>query len=140
MNDEIKNLHETQIYFDMEESNNEEEKEENHFDIDQSCNDQKNKRCFTCIFYCFNILIQYKLYSNAYYNLFITYKYILSLSSTQVACERSFSTLKNIKTRLRNRLTDDHLKTMMLTHINNDILTIFKQNTALWKLQTSLQF
>lgn len=123
LNDEIKNLHEKQIHFDMEESNSEEEeKEENHFDIGQPCNDKKNKRCFNCIFCCFNILVQYKLYSNAYYNLFIAYKYILSLSSTQVACKRSFSTLKYIKTRLRNRLTDDHLETMMLMHINNDIL------------------
>jgi hypothetical protein len=36
----------------MEESKSEEEeKKENHFDIDQPCNDKKkNKLCFNCIF------------------------------------------------------------------------------------------
>ncbi|KAL4132834.1 hypothetical protein QTP88_009923 [Uroleucon formosanum] len=101
LNDEIKNLHKTQIENYMEESNGEEEEEEeNNFGNDQPCNDQKNKRCFNCILCCFNILVQYNLYSNAYYNLFIAYKYVLSLSSTQVACERSFSTLNLINDRL----------------------------------------
>lgn len=122
--DEIKNLDKTLIHDDMEEFNIEVEgeEEENYSDFGQQCNDQKKKCCYNCIFCCFNILVQYKLYSNAYYNLFIVYKYVLSLSSTQVACERSFSSLKYIKTRLRNRLTDEHLETMMLMHINNDIL------------------
>lgn len=35
---------------------------------------------------------------------------------------RSFSTLKYIKSRIRNRLTNEHLETMMFMHINNDIL------------------
>lgn len=124
--DETKDLHKTlQIEDDLEEFNCEDE-EDTRSDNDQQCNEQKNKRCYDCIFCCFNILVHYKMYSNAYHNLFIVYKYVLSLSSTQVACERSFSTLKYIKTRLRNRLTDDHLEAMMLMNLNSDILDIIQ--------------
>jgi len=36
------------------------------------------------------------------------------LPSAQVTCERSFSQLKNIKTRLRNQLTDSKIEAFMM--------------------------
>ncbi len=40
--------------------------------------------------------------SNAYHLLGLAYKFLLTLSITQVACECTFSTLKFIKTRLKS--------------------------------------
>ena len=47
---------------------------------------------------------------------------ILTLSVTQVACERSFSTLKFIKNRLRSTTAQDHLEAFMLMSCEKDIL------------------
>lgn len=50
------------------------------------------------------------------------YEYILTLSCTQVKCERSFSKLKIIKNRLISSLDQDHLEIFMLMSIERDIL------------------
>jgi len=75
-----------------------------------------------CLLCCYNVLFKYRLYVSAYNNLFIAYKYVLTLSCTQIRCERSFSTLTFIKTRLRNHLSMDNLNTWMLMNLNKDIL------------------
>ena len=49
-------------------------------------------------------------------------KFLLTLSVTQVACERSFSTLKYIKNRLRSTLSQEHLSAFMLMSTERDIL------------------
>lgn len=54
------------------------------------------KSCKNCVVCCYNILQKCNLYCDAYANLFLAYKYVLTLPSTQVSCERSFSFLKNI--------------------------------------------
>lgn len=46
------------------------------------------------------------------------YHYLLA----QVQCERSFSKLKIIKTRLRNALSEEHLDAYMLMAVENDLL------------------
>jgi hypothetical protein len=50
------------------------------------------------------------------------YKYLLTLPVIQVSCERSFSTLKYIKNRLRNSMTNEHLEEFMLMSIKKSIL------------------
>lgn len=70
----------------------------------------------------FNILHTYNLYSKAYDKLYLAYKFILSLSSSQVTCERSFSTLKYILNRLRNSLSQPNLEAFMLMSCEKDIL------------------
>ena len=47
---------------------------------------------------------------------------MLTLSTTQVACERSFSTLKFVKNWLRATLSDDNLEALMLMVVNREIL------------------
>lgn len=81
-----------------------------------------NKRCLNCFLCCFNVLFKYRLYVKAYSNLFLAYKYILTLSCTQVGGEKSFSTLSFIKNRLRNRLSLENLDAWMLMNLNKDIL------------------
>lgn len=86
-------------------------------DISKPC-----KTCKNCSICCYNVLIKYNLYSNAYPTLSIAYQYLLTLPVTQVACERSFSTLKYLKNRLRNSMTTEHLESFMLMAIEKQIL------------------
>ncbi|KAF0708279.1 Uncharacterized protein FWK35_00026492 [Aphis craccivora] len=80
-----------------------------------------------CSICCYLILQKYNLYSNAYSQLTVAYKYLLTLPCTQVifvkhsrglvACERSFSILK-----LRNTLNESKHETFMIMSIEKDIL------------------
>jgi len=42
------------------------------------------KSCMNCPHCCYNVLVKYNLYSNAYHFLFLAYKYLLTLPCTQV--------------------------------------------------------
>jgi hypothetical protein len=75
--------------------------------------------CPPCVL---SILSNHRLHEKAYDNLYDVYKVICTLSVTQVQCERSFSKLKIIKTRLRNTMTDEHLETFMLMAMESDLL------------------
>ena len=76
-------------------------------------------------------LVQYNLFSGAYEHISLAYKYLLTLSTTQVACERSFSTLKYVKNRLRSTLSADNLEAFMLMAIEKDILTTLDVDTII---------
>lgn len=78
--------------------------------------------CKNCAICCYKILQRYNLLTDAYNVIGLAYKFLLSLSFTQVACERSFSTLKFIKTRLRSSVSQEHLSSLMLMAIEKDIL------------------
>lgn len=60
------------------------------------------------------IVSQYNLLAHAYHVVGVAYKFLLTLSSTQVACERSFSALKYVKGGLRSCLPQEHLEAFML--------------------------
>ena len=78
--------------------------------------------CKNCVICCYKILQRYKLLADAYRIIGIACKFLLTLSITQVACERSFSTLKYIKNRLRSTLSQEHLSAFMLMSTEKDIL------------------
>ena len=82
-----------------------------------------SKRCMKCAVCVYHTLAQYSMFSEALANIGLAYKYLLTLSTTQVACERSFSTLKFIKNRLRSTLSSDNLDAFMLMAIEKDILS-----------------
>ena len=82
--------------------------------------EQIRRNCLLC---CFRILFKYYLHASAYTNLFLVYKYMLTLSFTQVSCERPFSKLKIVKPRLRSSLSNELLETFMLTSIEKDLLS-----------------
>lgn len=77
------------------------------------------KRCLLC---CYKILFRYCLNSSVYSNLFLAYEYLLTLSFSQVSCERAFSKLKIVKTRLRSSMTNDRLEAFLMMAIEKDIL------------------
>lgn len=94
--------------------------EENELDEDftiESC-----ASCKDCSLCCYNVLLKYNLFTSTYKLITLAYKYLLTLSISQVSCERSFSTLKNLKTRLRSQLSQEHLEPLMLMACERDIL------------------
>lgn len=86
----------------------------------------KCNSCENCAVCCYTILRKYNLFSSVYRSLYLAYKFVLTLSCTQVASERSFSMLKYVKTRLRNHLNQDHLEAFMLMAIERKILVNLK--------------
>ena len=94
----------------------------------------KNKCCSSCKecpLCCYQMLRRYKLLTDAYHILGLGYKFLLTLSVTQVACERSFSTLKYIKSRLRSTLSQEHLQAFMLMATEKDILMALDTDTVI---------
>lgn len=91
---------------------------------DEDCNfkNMACKTCKNCILCCYNVLYKYNLYAEAYSQLSRVYKYIFTLSISQVSCERSFSKLKFILNRLRNNLNQNNIEAFMLMALERDIL------------------
>ena len=83
---------------------------------------QITRRCRSCFTCAYQVLYNHSLNSAAYSELYIVYHFLLTLAVTQVECERSFSKLKLIKTRLRATLTQENLECFMLIGIESDIL------------------
>ena len=80
------------------------------------------------------ILSRYNLLTDAYYVIGLAYKFLLTLSITQVACERSFSTLKFVKNRLRSSLSQDNLEAFMLMCTEKEILMSISNDTVIDKV------
>lgn len=57
----------------------------------------------------------------SYENVLKLYKYVATLPSTQVKCERDFSKLKLIKNRVRSSLNDDSLEDLMIISVESDM-------------------
>lgn len=92
------------------------------------------KKCKDCVACCYIILHKYNLYQCAYPNLTLIYKHLLTLSVTQVSCERTFSILKYILNRLRSSLTQENLEAFMLMSIEKSALYELKNEEIIDKL------
>jgi hypothetical protein len=93
--------------------------EDCEFDGEGPVDHDIGKKCATdCILSCLHVLVDYNMFSSAYQNLYVVYKTVLTLPMTQVCCERAFSQLKMIKSRLRNSLRQDNLEACMLLCLN----------------------
>lgn len=87
-----------------------------------------------CVICCFDVLVKYNLYTNAYPSLYLAYKLMITLSVTQVSCERSFSKLKFVKNYLRNTLNQNLLESFMLMNVEKDILSSIDPNEIINEL------
>lgn len=56
-------------------------------------------------------------------NVHILYKYVFSLPSTQVSCERSFSIMSNVKSSKRTMMIDETLESYMIISSGADLLS-----------------
>lgn len=78
--------------------------------------------CFKNSAICVSLILsQYNLLTDAYHIIGLAYKFLLTISITQIACERSFSTLK-FKNRLRSSMSQEHLEGFMLMGTEKEIL------------------
>ena len=59
-------------------------------------------------------------HSGCFNNIYYTYKFVLTLPCTQVTCERTFSKLKNIKTKLRSNISQETMEALLLMNIERD--------------------
>lgn len=69
-----------------------------------------NCYCFQCILKFFALNDRMNIYKNIYK----LYKFVATLPSTQVKCERDFSKMRIVKSRLRSCLGDDSLENLMI--------------------------
>lgn len=60
--------------------------------------------------------------SQTYAHLIKLYKYVLSLPTTEVKCERDFSHLRYVKNYLRNQMGQEYLESEMIVYLNKDML------------------
>ena len=84
-----------------------------------------SRGCSTCKnspICCYLLLSQYNLLTDSYHIINLGYKFLLTLSITQVACERTFSTLKFMKNHLRTSLTQENLEVFLLMATEKEIL------------------
>lgn len=79
---------------------------EPNIDLEDLYNDPSNncKKCNNCLKCAFNIAHDIIQQSGSFNNIYFAYKFILTLPCTQVTCERTFSKLKIIKTKLRSTI------------------------------------
>ena len=83
---------------------------------------EKDDYCKNCPLCVFLLLNEYNMLTNTFRYAGNTYRFLLTLSVTQVACERSFSSLKIVKSRIRSSLTQLHLEAFMLMMCEHDLL------------------
>ena len=105
------------------ELSSESEQDEGITVVGNVCTESHSERCKNCPGCVYLLLIEYNMLTNAYPSLRLAYRYLLTLSVTQVACERSFSLLKLVKTRIRSVMSQDRLETFMLMMSNYDIVS-----------------
>ena len=74
------------------------------------------------------------MYCRSYPLLYQAYKIILTLSVTQVGCERTFSKLRYVKNRLRNQLSEDRLDSLLLMCVEGDVLSRISNYTIIDEL------
>jgi len=94
------------------------------------------KNCRNCIACAFQVLTRFNLFSRSFVNLYFAYKTLLTMSVTQVACERTFSKLKVVKTKCRSLLTMEHLEAFMLMYVEKNILASISIEKLIDKIAT----
>ena len=80
------------------------------------------KRCNNCPVCVFLLLHENNMLPNAYPSLSMAYRDLLTPSVTQATCERCFSLLKFLKTRLSSTMAQEILEGFMLIMGNYDIV------------------
>ncbi|XP_025421999.1 uncharacterized protein LOC112691815 [Sipha flava] len=87
-----------------------------------TCKSGKEVGCCSCPPHLLEYLYKYNLHTSAFSNLYLAYKYILTLSCTQVNCERAFSKLKILENILRSAMKEELLESLMLISIESDMI------------------
>jgi len=67
-------------------------------------------------------------------NVYLAYKYLCTIPTTSVSCERSFSKLKLIKSRLRSTMAQNRLESLILISCEKDLTNSINVDEAIDKL------
>jgi len=81
--------------------------------------DHDPKNCLNCVY---KVLYSLNLHVSSYSYLCEAYEFFLTLSVTQVNCERTFSKLKITKNRLRSNLSSENLEALLIMSIEKQML------------------
>lgn len=85
---------------------------------------EKKCECMQCIL---NFLTKHDRMTK-YENIYKLYKFVATLPSTQVKCERDFSKMKIVKTRLRSTLNDESLENLMIIATESNLFKTIDLN------------
>lgn len=111
------------------ESENEEEDQE---DVFSPCS--STTQCNNCIKCALGLIVEFNMYSVQYTQLYTAYKFLLTIPLTQVTCERIFSKLKLVKSRLRASMTNETTEALVLMQSEKDILITLESDYVIRKL------
>lgn len=92
-----------------------------------------------CLPKVFQILYEITSKSDLFNTLYLTMKYVLILPCTQVSCERAFSKLKILKTKLRSSINQKHLEPLMSLFVEEDLIKFIKKDEIIDQLASSSQ-
>ena len=96
--------------------------------------------CKNCAICCYKMLHRFNLFTNVYNLIGLALKFLLPLSFSQAACERSFSTLKVIKNRMRSTLPSDNLNSFMAMAVEKDLLMNLDSDDIIDEVAESSEF
>lgn len=77
------------------------------------------------------------MHVSAYSVLCASYEFFLTLSVTEVSCERTFSKLKLIKSRLRANLSQDNLEALLIMSVEKQLLNEIEISSVIDYLKAS---
>ncbi|XP_026286455.1 uncharacterized protein LOC113212084 [Frankliniella occidentalis] len=101
----------------------------------------KCKACNKCLSCVLKLFYTIPMLQTAYPNLFVCYKFVLTIPTTQVSCERVFSKVKFIKTRLRSLLSQDLFEPLVLMNVETSEALKTNKNAVIDALaETSDEF
>lgn len=87
----------------------------------------ENRQCFQCLTCAFSVLFELTQ-SGLFTNLYIAYKFVLTIPCTQVTCERVFSKLKIVKNRLRSSLGQELMSSLLFINVERDLFYDLDKN------------
>ncbi|KAL4148670.1 hypothetical protein QTP88_002842 [Uroleucon formosanum] len=109
----------------------EDDSDENHENESQDTNINRSKK--TTPLQLLQLLNSFDLIT-AFPNLFLLYKHLCTIPTTSVSCERSFSKLKLIKSRLRSTMAQSRLESLILISCEKDLTNSINIDEAIDKL------
>ncbi|XP_065685148.1 uncharacterized protein LOC136097095 [Hydra vulgaris] len=130
-----------QIYrqFDTDSDENTDNDEENmNYDAAFSCNNKNSihdtNNCLQCVY---KLVYNLNMHVSAYTQLCASYEFFLTLSVTEVNCERTFSKLKLVKTRLRANISQDNLEALLIMSVEKQLLNEIEISNVIEYLKAS---
>lgn len=90
--------------------------------------------CKVCINYVYKVIYDYNMNYLMCTELSKIYRYLLTISITEVSCERASFKLKLIKTKLHSNLTNDNLEVFFIIQCERDKLVAVDNDMIINKL------